>query len=225
MKNILLQTNYFIDNEWLKKYIKLTSKDAKIGYTEKHHIIPVSIYKYQNNCKTRYEAEVIADKDIKNKVVKLSFIDHCKAHLYLYNCTIGEVKHSNEIAFRIMVEDKVKIKNADLTKEEEQLLISWKNKILVESKWYWSDDEIKFIKKNYNKLTVEQLSQQLGRTKKSIGNYITRLRIAESKSWTDDQVEFLKLNYTKLTAKQIAEQLQKTKSAVDHKAQRLGLKK
>ena len=124
MKNLLLKTGYFLDNEWLDKYVELVSKQADIGYVEKHHFIPVSIYKYLYKCKTRYEAEKLADKDVNNFLVKLSFIDHCKAHLYLYNCTRDEVKHSNEVAFKTMVEDKVKIKNSDLTKDEEQLLIN-----------------------------------------------------------------------------------------------------
>ena len=133
MKNLLLKTGYFLDNEWLDKYVELLSKQTDIGYVERHHFIPVSIYKYLYKCKTRYEAEKLADQDANNFLVKLSFVDHCKAHLYLYNCTRDEVKHSNEVAFKIMVEDKIKIKNADLTKEEEQLLINWKNQILVNS--------------------------------------------------------------------------------------------
>ena len=141
MKNLLLKTGYFLDNEWLDKYVELVSKQADIGYVEKHHFIPVSIYKYLYKCKTRYEAEKLADKDVNNFLVKLSFIDHCKAHLYLYNCTRAEIKHSNEVAFKTMVEDKVKIKNSDLTKDEEQFLINWKNQILVGSNWYWSEQE------------------------------------------------------------------------------------
>lgn len=216
MKKLLLETNYFIDNEWLDKYIKLISNQTNIGYFEKHHFIPVSIYKYKYKCKTRYEAEKLADQDANNFLVKLSFIDHCKAHLYLYNCTKNEIKHSNEVAFKTMVEDKVKIKNSDLTKEEEQLLIEWKNKILVKSDWYWSESEEQWLKENYNKLSQIEIAKYLNRSIKSIGHKAKRLNLTIQNNWTVEEINWLKENRAKYSLQECADKLGRSICALRH---------
>lgn len=214
MKNLLLKTGYFLDNEWLDKYVDLLSKQTNIGYVEKHHFIPVSIYKYLYKCKTRYEAEKLADQDANNFLVKLSFVDHCKAHLYLYNCTRDEIKHSNEVAFKTMVEDKVKIKNSDLTKEEEQLLINWKNQILVNSDWYWSVQEEQWLKENYNKLPKAEIAKHLGRSIKAVTNKAKYLDITEQNNWTTDEIAWLKENRSKYSLQECANKLGRSKKAL-----------
>lgn len=223
MKNLLLKTGYFLDNEWLDKYVELLSKQTDIGYVERHHFIPVSIYKYLYKCKTRYEAEKLADQDANNFLVKLSFVDHCKAHLYLYNCTRGEVKHSNEVAFKIMVEDRIKIKNADLTKEEEQLLISWKNQILVNSEWYWSDQEEQWLKENYNKLPKAEIAKHLGRSIKAVTNKAKYFGISEQDNWTTDEIAWLKENRSKYSLQECADKLGRSKNAITHYCLKLNI--
>ena len=223
MKNLLLKTGYFLDNDWLDKYVELLSKQTNIGYTEKHHFIPVSIYKYLYNCKTRYEAEKLADKDVNNFLVKLSFIDHCKAHLYLYNCTRDEIKHSNEVAFKTMVEDKVKIKNSDLTKDEEQLLIDWKNKILVDSNWYWSDQEEQWLKENYQKIGLTNCAKYLNRSIKSTQNKAKRLNLTEQNNWTADEIAWLKVNRNKYSVQECANKLNRSKTAIIHYCSKLNI--
>ena len=65
LKNILLDTGYFEDNEYLTAYVELVSKDTTdtSSYSEKHHVIPVAIYSYGNKCKNNTQARKIADTD------------------------------------------------------------------------------------------------------------------------------------------------------------------
>lgn len=86
IKNKLLNTDYFIDNEYLDLYCALVSSNwnsLKIkGKTQKHHILPRSYYK------------IVGEKldNSANNIVNLLFADHLLAHLYLYKCTIAELK-------------------------------------------------------------------------------------------------------------------------------------
>ena len=81
IKQCLLNTGYFVDNQYLDDYIDLIQKPFSLtNYTEDHHVLPVSYYKYKYNCKDRKEAKILADKDVNNLKIKLSFANHCKAH-------------------------------------------------------------------------------------------------------------------------------------------------
>ena len=108
MKQTLLNTGIFIDNKYLDSYVKLISKQHKIkGYAEWHHIIPVSYYAKLHNLQLgkngRHKAEVIADADINNKKVLLSYADHCKAHWLLSKCLVAEYAKSSASAFLKML--------------------------------------------------------------------------------------------------------------------------
>lgn len=220
MKTILLQTGYFIDNEWLDKYLSLLKNhSSQNSYIEQHHAIPVAIYKYKYNCKSRYEAEKLADADTANFKVSLTFVEHCRAHLYLYNCTKAEVKHSNEVAFRTMVSDQVKLKAEDLTEAELSLLLNWKNTLLANSNWYWSEEQLTFLKQNYGVLSLTDIANKLGKSKKSVGNYINRLGLSD-RLWTDEQLDWLKANRKNYSIAECAKLLNKSVSAVRHKCLR-----
>ena len=83
LKNYLLSTNVFIDNDYLDIYINLINNyqvNVSNNYCEKHHILPVAYYKHFYNCKTRFEAEKYANNDKNNILVNLLYKDHCKAH-------------------------------------------------------------------------------------------------------------------------------------------------
>ena len=104
IKKKILATNYFIDNEFLDKYIELilNNKLAKrIKYrVSKHHIIPVSYY---NLCK------LPTNNDISNCVL-LYNEDHVLAHYYLTKCTKGQLNIRLLIAFNMMIGEHNKYK-------------------------------------------------------------------------------------------------------------------
>lgn len=80
LKDTLLSTNLFIDNNYLADYISLVSNSTITdSYTEKHQVIQVAYYKHLYKC-NRETAEKYADTDPNNFIVQLSYRDHCKAH-------------------------------------------------------------------------------------------------------------------------------------------------
>lgn len=96
IKKLLLKTCLFEDNQYLDRYLALvTSQTIASTYTEKHHIIPVAVYKIINNYKTRAEAVKSANADKNNILVNLTYRDHCLAHCLLYFCTIGKLKQAS----------------------------------------------------------------------------------------------------------------------------------
>lgn len=94
-KELLLQCNYFINNEYLDKYVELINENCNTCYiknvTNNHHIIPKSYYK---------RLEIPIDNS-SNNIVTLLFKDHVLAHYYLYLCSSNKHdKYSNFCAFR-----------------------------------------------------------------------------------------------------------------------------
>lgn len=89
LKEKLLKTSSFIENEYLEKYIDLivlNKNNEKIKFkTQCHHIVPRGYYRI--NC-------LDVDNSIDNKV-NLLHKDHVLAHYYLSLCTLGQLKHYN----------------------------------------------------------------------------------------------------------------------------------
>ena len=105
LRQKLLKTGYFINNEYLDAYLDLIYSVQALNstYTEKHHIIPVSLYKLLNKCKTKQEALLLANDDLDNFVKVLLYKDHVYAHYLLYFCTLGKLKHGmGESIFRMV---------------------------------------------------------------------------------------------------------------------------
>lgn len=94
LKENLLATGYFIDNDYLDQYLKLITARSKAPcYQERHHIINEVYFKKVN---------LPVDNSEQN-LIWLSFKDHCKAHYLLYFCTCGFLKKANEFAFTGMI--------------------------------------------------------------------------------------------------------------------------
>ena len=88
-KQKFLKLDYFIDNEYLDKYIDLINKNLKTKKvkfeTNVHHIIPRHYFTHRN----------LDIDNSKNNKVNLYFGDHLLAHFYLSGCTIGRDKYWN----------------------------------------------------------------------------------------------------------------------------------
>ena len=94
LKQKLINTGYFIDNEYLDKYLDLIYNHEvdSTHYSENHHVIPVALYKLNNDGCSRRKAEKFAKVDLDNFEVLLLYKDHCLAHYLLYFCTNGKLK-------------------------------------------------------------------------------------------------------------------------------------
>lgn len=107
LKEHILEHEYFIDNEYLDKYIELinsniTNKREKFR-TERHHIIPRAWFVMHN-------AKVDSTQ---TNIVNLLYKDHIIAHYLLYKCTSGNLSKSNLKAFMQMTFYKIKINDAE----------------------------------------------------------------------------------------------------------------
>ena len=80
MKQKLLLTNLFIDNQYLDLYVQLINNNLDTKkqkfMTQRHHIIPSVFFQ-----KTNY-----AERDSKDNLVNLLYKDHILAHYYLALC-------------------------------------------------------------------------------------------------------------------------------------------
>lgn len=96
LKEKLLSTGYFIENEYFQKYLELiTSNNCSVKEqfrTNNHHIIPVH---YFINTKQKVD-------NSKANIVTLYFKDHLLAHLYLSGCTKGRYRYWNLYSLFLM---------------------------------------------------------------------------------------------------------------------------
>ena len=152
IKEKLLNTNSFIDNEYLDLYINIicnNSTSYKKYKTSKHHIIPVSYYKNNN---------LEVDNSTDNTVILLHKY-HILAHYYLTLCTTGNLNKSMIFAFNFMIDEKNKYKHlGDITdidldtlanlREKRSILCSEKQKGMKASQ-----ETIEKMKKSFFKTT------------------------------------------------------------------------
>ena len=127
------------------------------------------------------------------------------------------------IAYVTMVGDWAKLKE-ELSIDEYSELEQQRKQVRKDSAYYWTEDEIAYVKANYKKLTKQEIAVNLNRTFKSVEQQINRLRLSD-RPWTPQQEDYLRASWSFKTASQIATELGKTKSAVNHKVARLGLTK
>lgn len=94
----------------------------------------------------------------------------------------------------------------------------------------WSDDEVQFLKENYNDFSNSQLSNKMGRSPSSIEKKLKRLGLKKSSrsfsmKWSDDDINFLKKNYSKMTNKELSEILRRSPKTILNRASKMGLSK
>lgn len=93
LKEKLLNTNYFIDNDYLDKYCELIVNNLKtekiINETERHHILPKSYFKI-------IESKI--DNSSSN-TINLKFQYHILAHYFLVLSTMGKLNNCMMGAF------------------------------------------------------------------------------------------------------------------------------
>ena len=89
----------------------------------------------------------------------------------------------------------------------------------------WTEEELNYIKDNYGKIPIKEISLKLNRSISSIKHKAERDAIKSPREWTDEEIGYLKENYKTKTYKELSQHLNRTKSAIDLKINRLGLKK
>ena len=190
LKQKLLNTGLFLDNEYLDEYINLVlSNNITIGYTEKHHILQRNYFK---------KSGLPLDNSPDN-LITLSYCDHCKAHWLLYFCTTDYLKKANEASIRYIVEMYKVLTGKDRNKFEFndsdfQLLQSYMTSIINdENSRYWTEAEVDYLKKNYCGYgTGPKCAKYLNKPIKLVNEKARLLGLSNScPDWTEAEVEIL----------------------------------
>lgn len=100
IRETLLSTGYFLDNEYLEKYCVTVERHTRTrcirGVTNKHHIIPKALFN-------------LLGEEIDNSLVNLvnlPYREHALAHYYLCLCTRDEMKYASEMALICLISRK-----------------------------------------------------------------------------------------------------------------------
>ena len=190
LKQKLLNTGLFLDNEYLDKYINLVlSNNITIGYTEKHHILQRNYFK---------KSGLPLDNSPDN-LITLSYCDHCKAHWLLYFCTTGYLKKANEASIRYIVEMYKVLTGKDRNKFEFndydfQLLQSYMTSIVNdENSRYWTEAEVDYLKKNYCGYgTGPKCAKYLNKPINLVNEKARLLGLSKNcPDWTEAEIEIL----------------------------------
>ena len=190
LKQKLLNTGLFLDNEYLDEYINLVlSNNITIGYTEKHHILQRNYFK---------KSGLPLDNSPDN-LITLSYCDHCKAHWLLYFCTTGYLKKANEASIRYIVEMYKVLTGKDRNKFEFndydfQLLQSYMTSIVNdENSRYWAEAEVAYLKKNYCGYgTGPKCAKYLNKPINLVNEKARLLGLSKNcPDWTEAEIEIL----------------------------------
>lgn len=224
LKQKLLFTNLFIDNDQLSQYIDLvTSSQVVHGYTESHHILPRSFYKHN---------KLPVDDSVDNVVI-LSYADHCKAHWLLYYCTVGYLKAANATAVSYIVKRYKHITkksvDANIALDEKVFytLQSYMDSIMQDpDSTYYSKEAILFLKENYVSHGATYCAEKLNKTPAAVSVKAQRLKLAKTldqKVWSKPELDTLK-QYFKLEGSSVSKRLPgRSGDACRIKASELGL--
>lgn len=190
LKQKLLNTGLFLDNEYLDEYINLVlSNNITIGYTEKHHILQRNYFK---------KSGLPLDNSPDN-LITLSYCDHCKAHWLLYFCTTGYLKKANEASIRYIVEMYKVLTGKNRNKFEFndydfQLLQSYMTSIVNdENSRYWTEAEVDYLKKNYCGYgTGPKCAKYLNKPINLVNEKARLLGLSKNcPDWTEAEIEIL----------------------------------
>lgn len=96
---------------------------------------------------------------------------------------------------------------------------------------HYTESEIEFIKENYDKMSVKEIAEHLGRTQKAIRNRMEILHISLSTlernaphKWTDYEISFIRDNFETLSDAKIGKALGLTTDMIFRKRWEMGIR-
>ena len=96
------------------------------------------------------------------------------------------------------------------------------------SKSIFTNDEVKFIMKNYSQMDTKKIAELLKKTPKQIKGKADTLKLRKGiivDKYTNDEVKFIRQNYNRMLTRDIAKVLSRTVKQINDKAYNMGLKK
>lgn len=240
LKQKLITTGYFVDNEYLDKYLELIYNHEinPAHYSESHHVVPVALYKLNKEGCNRREAEKLAKADPDNFEVLLLYKDHCRAHYLLYFCTKGKLKANMQCVVRRLVSmvdtiaSKITITKKLPSEQELAQMQEWRDLIQQNGdSQYWTIAEVDFLVKNYPTQGSVYCAKALHRSRSSVCAKAFLLKLpcfynkTNGRPWTEEEINILKLYYTKPKGvSKCCELIDRPKQSIICKANRLGIK-
>lgn len=92
----------------------------------------------------------------------------------------------------------------------------------------YTEEDIRFLKSNYQNMTIEEIAEVLGKTYSSVFSKARTLGLSKTgcknNKWSEEEISFIKDHYQDMTTNEIAKHLNRTPKAVHVKKSRLGLK-
>ena len=93
----------------------------------------------------------------------------------------------------------------------------------------YTQEEVDFLIKNYQKMTIQEIADELGRTYGSVFRKAQDLYLSKNgcinNVWSDNEINFIKENYKEMTNKEMAEHINRTSKSIEVKLSKLGLKR
>lgn len=89
----------------------------------------------------------------------------------------------------------------------------------------YTQEELEYIKENYDNMTAQELSIKLNKPIGSINNATRKMGLIKQvhKSWTSEEIEYLRNNYIKKTSEEIGKILNRSVQSVNAERDKLGL--
>lgn len=89
----------------------------------------------------------------------------------------------------------------------------------------YTQEELEFIKDNYNTMTAKEIAVKLNKSLGSINNATRKMGLIKQvhNQWTDEEIAFLKKNYVNMTSEEIATHINHTVDAINTMRDRLKL--
>lgn len=89
----------------------------------------------------------------------------------------------------------------------------------------WTQEELEYITDNKNKISYQEMAQEINRTADAISRKMGKLGLIENNSWCETEVEYIRNNFMTSTCRQIGKHLGKNVGSVEQQARKLGLQK
>jgi len=88
----------------------------------------------------------------------------------------------------------------------------------------WTEEEKDFIRENRRRMTIREMASELGRSRSSVADMITRLGVGYScpEPWSDEELEILRREYPE-KGSEIPELKNRSREAIHQKASKMGL--
>lgn len=223
LKDMLLNTGYFLDNQYLDDYLNLVLLNDYTGenYSEIHHILQRAYFKKLG----------VAVNQAKANKVRLLYKDHCFAHYLLYFCTIGFLKQANFTALKTLwttgntISAKAKVLKEVSLADFEQLQAHMQEVADDPDNYWWSKEELAILYEYYPIEGKRIVTRLPNRTAASCFSKANDLGLFHSTRWTKDELQILQKHYPLDGPSKTKELLpNRTIEAVRRMAANLGIK-